>query len=194
MKLKVIQNSIGHYNWANQREKSLAFSMAIYDGDKIYEENGIKAKISYSGSEEEESDFSTPFIDIEYVFGKCFEHANKIISSTDYEAQTMLFARMYQKHYEELNENLLKEKRERIEKKIAELTAELEKGSVIYDLADTVNACVNKEISKYEKYIKGDKEELAQLIPDTEKHIKLSERINKWQRYIDNYKSQLITE
>lgn len=191
MELRVTQNSIGRYNLCST-EKSLAFSMAIFDEGKIYEENGVKARIEFRGSEDEAGDFDNPFDNLDYVFEKCFEHANHIISSTDYKAQTMLFARTYQKHYDELNENLIKENRERIEKKIASLKKELEKKFAIYDLTETVNGCLNKEIQGYEKYLKNDMKELEQTVPGTGKYTKTKEWIDKWQKYIDYYKNQLL--
>lgn len=193
MNLRVIQNEVGKFNWLNQSEKSLSFSMGLYEEGKLIEENGIKARIYYSGEPDDKSFFDDPFDNLEDVFQKCFDYSDRVISSTDYRAECLLFSKLYCSNYEQIDAQLVADKKERIEKKIAELQKELTYNTAIPDLSDISNYVINKKVQTLEKWLAIDQKEQDQVKEGTEKYSDLQKKIDRRKKEIGTLKSHLIT-
>jgi methyl-accepting chemotaxis protein len=191
MELKVTQNYKGRFNLLSNKEE-LSFYMGIYDeNNKCVEVDGIKCILHFSGDEEP---FNNPFENIEYVYEKCWEYANSIISSTDYKAQCKTFAKVYQENFKLLDSQLLTKHKESIQKTIEKLQKELNKTSILSDLSYIYNSLINDNIRKlknsieqYEKWIQSYKEESKEFADYTEKIAKTKEKI-------EQYKTEFIKE
>jgi hypothetical protein len=191
IELRVTQNSVGNFNWANQNEKSFVFQMGIFKDGQLIEENGIKALIRFSGDPDEAYTFEDPFDNLTEVFELCCKESGKWISSTDYLSQCLLFAKVYSENYEELNATLLQKHKERTEKKIAELQKSLAKSEIIpEDIWYMANSYIETEVSKYEKWILSNQKDLEQLKEDSPKHKELMERIEGYKSKIESLRSK----
>lgn len=192
MELKVTQCSVGRYNLIGN-EKSLSFYMGIYDGGKLVEVNGIKALLHYSGEENEEDDFKDAIDNLQYVYEKCLMYADRVISSTDYEAQCLTFIKVYTENFDLINETQKAKERKDIESKIQKLQKQLEN---IYDLPEdlyeTTNSVIRLQINKYKKWQEPYIKELPQIIEGTEKHALVTKKINYYQQKIDKLTEKLI--
>ena len=196
MKLKLMQHSVGNFNLLSS-EKSLEFSMGIYEDGKIVTEDGISAKISYSGEADEYDEFKDPFNNMEFIIDKCVSYCMGVISSVPYEKQAFLFCKVYQDNLEEINKNLSDERRIEINKNIERLNNELsllDRGyPIIPDLYYEINRAVNRNIDKYTKFLESSISELEQIKEGTDKYNETQKRIDGYQNKIDYYKSKLTT-
>lgn len=179
MELRLIQREVGRFNLLGS-EKSLSFSMGLYEDNKIIKEGNRTAKIYYFGEPEEEDYFADPFNDLETIFEKCYEYSNKVISSTDYAGDCLLFAKLYSANYESINAQLLEKHKERTTNKIAKLERELKWDEIVPEITHTVNGCIEKEIKKYRKWIESSEKELSELKEESEKYQKTSLKIQAY--------------
>lgn len=151
-KIVINQCSVGRYNLLSN-EKYLSFYMSIMTEDKkVYEENGTKAQLYYSGGEDELYDFENALDNLGWVFEKCFKYASRVISSIDYESQCLLFAKVYQENFEELNRNMKEERNKKIEEKIKKLEEELEK-EPLSDISFYVESALEKRIKNVKDHL-----------------------------------------
>lgn len=189
MELRVIQNWKGKY-WLGSNEEQLAFSMGIYGEDnKLIEVDGIKAKLDYMGDREP---FDSPLDDMPNVFQECFDYAKSVISSTPYEKQTLLFAKIYQENYEELYEKMAQKKKTEIEQEIERLQQKLKYLNGIEDISWEVNDRVQKQINLYTKWRDLAQKELEQVKEGTEKHKEISEKIERYNKEIERYNNSKV--
>lgn len=192
MELKVTQCNVGKYNLLGN-EKSLSFYMGIYDNNKLIEVDGIKALLHYSGEPDELSDFEDAINNLESIYEKCLKYADKVISSVDYEAQCLLFIKVYTDNFELINETQKTKERIAIEKGIQKLQKELEN---IYDLPadlyETTNSFIRQKINQYKKWQERHIKELPQIIEGTEKHALVTKKINDYQQKIDELTNKII--
>lgn len=189
MELKVIQNCTGKY-YLGSNEEQLAFSMGIYGEDnKLIEVDGIKAKLEYMGDREP---FDSPLDDMPNVFQECFDYAKRVISSTPYEKQALLFAKIYQENYEELYEKMAQKKKTNIEQEIERLQQRLKYLNGIDDISWEVNDRVQKQINLYTKWRDSAQKELEQVKEGTEKHKEISEKVERYNKEIERYNNSKV--
>lgn len=189
MELKVIQNWKGKYNLLSN-EETLSFVLGIYDDEnKVIQVDGVKAILSYSGDREP---FDSPLDDMPNVFQECFDYAKSVISSTPYEKQTLLFAKIYQENYEELYEKMAQKKKTEVEQEIERLQQKLKYLNGIEDISWEVNDRVQKQINLYTKWRDLAQKELEQVKEGTEKHKEISEKIERYNKEIERYNNSKV--
>lgn len=194
MEIRLMQREVGRFNLLGN-ERTLSFSMGIYDDGKIAEIDGVKAILYYSGEPEDISQFEEVFDDLNEIFEKCYLYGSKVWSSTDYRAQCLAFSTLYNKHYLELDKKLVDKRKADIQRKIDELTKQLQYNTAIPDtLYYTNNQCLNKDILLYQKWVNESMAELDQVKEGTEKAASLADKITKYQARLDYFKSNLLTE
>lgn len=189
MEIRVIQNYRGKFNLFSN-EESLSFIMAIYgDDNKIIEVDGIKAKLELNKDIEP---FDSPLEDIPNVFNECFDYAKSVISSTNYEAQCLLFAKIYQENFEQLCENRIAAQKIEIQKEIERLQNRLKNLHGFDDISWEVNNKINKQVQMYEKWLENKEKEIAQIKEGTDKHKEVSEAIDKYKSKIEHYNNSKV--
>jgi len=193
MELRVIQCQVGQFNLLGN-EKSLSFSIGLFEKNVLIKDGENKARLYYSGDPEEYDDFKDAIDDLENVFEKCYAYANRVFSSTDYVAECILFAKLYNQHYEAIDAWLLAKRKKETEDKIARLQKQLEQDSILPDLSWVVNNAIEKEVTKYSRWLGQDKDELDQLRENSEKYNKLQKRIDDRIKHIDWLKESKIVE
>lgn len=196
MKLQVTQCQVGQFNWLGN-EKSLSFYMQIQDdNDKVIEENGIKARLYYSGDPDEYDIFKEAYNyeNLGEIFEKCFKYCNRIISSYDHKSECLLFIKTYQENLGKLNEYHLQKYKEKCNKEIERLKKELDKNYIIEDLSWYANNEINREIKKYNQWIESYEKENIQLKEDYEKYLKNLQKIEKYKQQIDKLEKSKVLE
>lgn len=185
MQLKVLRNSSGRYNILSLLDETFEFSMGIVDEKgKIIEIDGVKAIISYSGDPIEQDNFKSPIENLQYVFTKCFQYANKVWSTRDYKKECLLFAKIYKENFIGMDEAMTIKHIEATKKKIKELEKELEIETILPDLTETVNSVIDSEIQTIKKFIALKENELSQLKEDS----KMYKEVKK---YIEHYNDEI---
>lgn len=191
MKLRVFQNHVGRYNILNPSEKSFEFSMGIVNNEnKIVEIEGIKARLSYSNSNIEDSDidyFKDPIENLDTIFNLCFKYSFKVLSTVNYKAETFTFIKVYNTHFREMDQDLLENHKVKTQQKIDQLQKELQKDSILYDINYDVDWLVKEQIKEEEKSLLYYKNKLSELKEDSESYLKYKENINKLEEKIDKY-------
>lgn len=196
MKLKVIQCNVGQYNLLSN-EKKLSFSMAILDDDnKVIEDNSIKAIIYYYGDPDEYDDFRSAysFDNLGEIFEKCYKYSDNVWGSTDYKSQCLLFAKLYQENYKEINDYHLKEFKEKTEKQIKQLQEDLKKNWLIDEISWYVNNNIEKDIKKYKDWINIHEKKLNDFKEETEGYIKELNQINLYKTKIEKLEKSLVKD
>jgi len=192
MKLKVLQNYRGKFNLMSN-EETHCFSMAIVDedGKVITDENGIKARIDYN-NEESLYEFDEPFEYIEQLFDVCFKDSKRWIGSTPYIKQHVLFKKVFEENFEEINKNTLSDVKAVKIKEIESLKSKLKSLKYFVEKEDEIlyNSVLNSsEIDKhnalYRKWISENEQEMKDLVEGSETWKKKVEKI-------EGYKKQLI--
>lgn len=193
MELRVIQCQVGQFNLLGN-EKSLTFQMGLFEDGKIVEVDGIKAKLYYSGEPDDEYYFRDAKDNLRDIFERCYKYADKVISSTDYGAQCVLFAKLYSQNYESLSAATVAKRKVEIQKEIDKLQKELQQDTIIPEIWDMANWCIVGEIKKYKKWQESSEKELEQLKEGSEMHIKELQRIEGYRQKISTLESNLIPE
>lgn len=191
MELRVIQCQVGRFNLLGT-EKSLSFSIGLFENNQLIKEGDIKARLYYSGEPDEIEDFEDAFDHLPQIFDKCYKYAQRIISSTDYEAEALLFAKLYSLHLTELDSYHLSKHKERVSKKITELQKELGWDTILWDISNEVNATIDNEICKYRKWLGSSEKEMVQYKEDTEGFLKCKKRISEYSNKIAKLESDKI--
>lgn len=188
--IKVTQCDIGQYNLLSN-EKSLSFYMSIFnkEDNTVYEENDIKAQLHYSGEPYEVDIFRDAINNIEEVFTMCFKYAKNVMSSIDYKAQCLLFYKVYQANFENIESNMRNERDKRIKKQIERLQKELTY-DILYDLQYCYNNIIDNEISLLKKYIESINKQNMELKEDSHTFAKNIERIRNYQAKIEDYENK----
>lgn len=177
--LRVNQCSIGKFNLLGN-EETLQFSMSIIEDGKQYEENGIRAVLNYSGDVDNYYILNNALNNLEDVFELCYKDGCRWMGGTDYEAQTILFAKVYKENYEEINKNLLAAHKIETEKKIEELKKQLLRSEIVPNLDYQVSRVFDAKIKENQKMIDHYNNKLADLKED-------SESFQKEAKYRDKY-------
>jgi hypothetical protein len=192
--VKIIHNRIGKFNLIGN-EENLLFKMAIIDeNDKIMTKNDVKAVLTYRGEPEEQDEFEDALDNIADVWEKCWEYAKDVISTTDYKAQCLTFAQVYQENLTELSENRIKIQTEEINKEIERLKNRL---SLLYgfeDIAWEVNDVLQQEIDRYTKWRDEASEQMEQCKKGTDLYEKHQAEKDKWQKRIDVLEQSKVQE
>lgn len=144
--------------------------------------DGIKAILHYSGEPEEIDLFQDAYNGLEDVFKKCFKYADKVWSSTNYKAQCLLFLKLFQENYEQIDSCLVQKHKENTQKKIDKLTKELSWGTIVPDLSYAANSCIQNKIEAINKFIIYNEKELSQLKEDSNKYREVKAKIDKYKK------------
>lgn len=179
MELRVIQCQVGQFNLLGN-EKSLSFSIGLFENNQLIKEGELKARLYYSGEPNEIDDFDDAINNLPRIFEKCYQYAGRVISSTDYESEAILFAKLYLQNLSALDAHHLAKHKERTAKKIAELQKEMEWSEILYDISYEVNAVIEKEIAKYRKWRDSSESEMSQFKEETEGYAKCKKRIGEY--------------
>jgi hypothetical protein len=191
MELRVIQNHKGKF-YLGSSEETLSFVLAIYDEEnKIIEVDGIKARLSYMGDREP---FDSPLDDMPNVFNECFDYAKGVISSTPYEKECLLFAKIYQENFEGLDTKMKSKKQVEIETEIERLQKRLKYLNGIDDISWDVNNKLNKKIEIYTKWRDSAEKELEQIKENTDKHKEILEKVERYNKEIEFYNNSKVQE
>jgi hypothetical protein len=195
MELRVFNNQIGYFNLLRPSEKTFEFSMALVDEGtrKPVEVDGIKAMITFSGEEDDACLFEDPIGELPSVFRKCFVYADKVWGSTDYKAQCLLFAKLYQENLDAMDEVAVAKHKEKTQKKIDQLQKELGWNTILYDMTEEINSAIEDKIKSIEKSIAYKEKEVSELKEGCESYLKATELIGKYKSQIDNLKTFMIT-
>lgn len=191
--LKVTQCQVGQFNLLSN-ENSLSFYMGIIKDGKIIEEDGVRAQLCFSGDPDEYDTFEDAFGNLDYVFEKCWKYANNIISSANYKKQCLLFAKVYRENYEEINNSLLKEHKEKTERKIKELQHELEWNMIVPEEIYSFNSIIKKEIKKHQDWIESNNKKMLDLKEESESYRKLQKQNESYLKDIEEYSKLLDNE
>lgn len=193
MQIRVLNNQIGCFNIMNPSKKSFEFSMAILDDtNKTIEVDGVKAVIKFSGEPDDKYYFESPLENLGEVFGKCFEYGDRVWSSTDYKAQCLLFAKLYQENLEVMDAEAVKKHKEKTQKKIDELQKELNWNTILPDLTDDINSVIDDKIAKIKKSVAFKEKELLELKENSESYAKVKRYLDICNGEIERYKQCYI--
>lgn len=193
-KIKVSQCSVGRYNLLSS-EESLSFYMSIYtEENKVYEENGIKAQLYYSGEPDELYIFEDAFDNLEEIFRKCFEYSNKIFSTTNYKEQCLLFSKIYHEYFETLETNTRIERDKKLLYEIEKLQKLLLKTNALVDISYQVNNCLNEKIISNARMIDYYIKNNSELKEGTETYNKNLEQISKYEKNNEHLKKYIRHE
>lgn len=191
MKIKVIQNYRGKFNLFGS-EESLSLVIGLFDEEnKLIEVDGVKAKLYLNKDIEP---YDSPLDEMYTVFNDCFDYAKSVISSTDYEAQCILFAKLYQENYEEICENRIAEQKVEITKEIERLETKLKNLYGVDDISWELNYNLEKQISLYRRWAESAQKELDQVKEGTDKYKELSDKVEKYNKKIEYYNSNKISD
>lgn len=193
--IELLQSQIGRFDLCSN-EESFSFSLGIKDDGKIFEVNEVKAILQYSGDPygKENFDYAWDNGDIGWIFRECFNYASRIISTRDYRAQCLLFAKTYSHGFCEISENFERIEKEKIKKKIESLSKKLESDLSLYCYEDDIKECLSKEINKYSKWIASTKDELNQVKEGTDKFKEISDKIVRYESKINKLSILDMTE
>lgn len=183
---------MGRFNLASS-EKSFSFYMSICDDNGILSVNGAKAQIHFSGDESEAWNESAVYENLSDIYDKCFCYANTIWSTTDYKAQCLAFAKLYSENLEELDDQIVAQRKITIQKEIEKLQKQLSENTVLPNISDTHNWLVCQEINKLKKWLATDIEKLADTIEGSDTHKGLAQKIESRQAKIAALESSMIS-
>lgn len=191
--IRVIQNSVERYNWLGN-EETLRFSIGLYEDGKVVEENGVRAILYYSGEVDEKYDFDNYIedMDIGDIFNKCYQYANSVWSSTDYKAQCLLFAKIYQECHREILKNWIEQKDEKAKEEIERLRKDIGNYPRYFDkeyFTDAFANTIGEEIAKYERLANLQKQKLNEYKEGTKSFEKANKKIQEYQEKIENLKN-----
>lgn len=194
MELKIIQNSVGRYNFLGH-EETLAFSMAIVGDDgKVISNETNRASVDYSGDPDEKDEFDDNLEDIGFLFGKCLGYSKRVFGSKDREGDCYFFARILSDNFEEISTAFETKKRAVLEKKLERIQQELAGDLSLPDTREDIASEITKEVKQYEGWILSSEKELAQLLPDSEKAQKERDRIAGYKAKIEQLSTVLSTQ
>lgn len=186
MKIRVTRCSVGKYNLLSN-EESLSFYMNIHDDEnKVIEQDGIKAQLHYSGDPDDLYRFEDAMDNIEEVFRYCLDYSKRVWSSTDYEAQCLLFYKLYQENFELLEKNTKEARDARIKKQIEELQRQLTH-DCLSDLSWEFKRWKNNQIEQINKSIERLANGNLELKDDSETYKKNLTSIEKYKNKIEYY-------
>lgn len=187
MKLKLIQNSRGNYNWLNRDDETTSYKLAIVDDNgEIVKHKGNDCILYYGGEECYPEDFDH-VNNLDSVFEQCWDYAGRVFGTTDYRGQCIAFANVLWENYKEINHALQEERKVKITAKIEALQKELNKNVSIDDLYHQAQHEYHKVIMKYMGWLSKEKEKLEQLRPESELFSEAKAKCDKYQRVIDKY-------
>lgn len=188
--IKIRQNYRGKYNLCSN-EETLSFIMDICEDNQTIELDGVKARLQLNSDLEP---FDSPEDNICNIFDECWEYANSVWSSTNYKAQCLTFAKVFQENYKEFCENRIHFQKEWISKEIERLHNKVKSLYGFDDISYEVGKACNSKINLYQKWIDANNKELESIKEGSEKYLELTKKIQDYQKEIDYYKNSKIEE
>lgn len=188
--IKVIQNWRGRYNLLSN-EETLSFSMGIFEDNKLIEIDEVKARLYLN---EDIEPFDDPLDNIGEIYQKCYEYADRVFGSTDYKAQCLLFAKLFQENFEELCNNRIEKQRIEIADQLKRLQNKFNNLYGFDDISYEVNNSIQQEINKYKRWIQRNEEDLEHLKQDSDRYKEIVEKNAKYQSHINKLENSKIKE
>lgn len=161
--------------------------MSIYKDNKIVEENGIKATLHYYGDPDEYEEFRE-LIDnweIGELFKKCYVNADTFYSTTNYKEQCIVFAKVYQDNWEELDRQVLENRNKKLKKQLEEIQRRLEDTYVLPDISYDVESPIKEEIKTRQQFVDSYNKQLKDYKEGSTSYDKCVENIERHQKQID---------
>lgn len=194
MNIRVTQCEVGKFNLCSS-ESSFSFYMSIYDGNSVVVRDGVKAQLHYSGEPDDIGYFDNPIENLPDVLERCIKYAGRVWSSTDYFAQCIVFARVYQEHFEEITAAYVEKRDRALSMEIERMQKEMaDKSPLSPYVYETANECLQDEIGKQQKWMDQSKAELEQIKEGTEKYAEASKKIENYQKKIEKLTAQIIPQ
>lgn len=193
MYIRILNSNVGRYNLLSN-EQTFNFSIAIVHNTarEIVEVDGIKAILHFEGDAETQGEFANPLDILPDVFEKCFNYSTRIWSSVPYTEQCLAFAQVYKENFELIEENMLREKNERITKDIERLTRELSKRSLLDEPVDVFNWPLAKYLQTVEKSIKRCQDDMAQYKEESKGYADSLKTLEKAQIKLEKINNAII--
>lgn len=188
MKIKYFED-YGSFNYADTSEKTTKHYVWLEDNEnKPIVIDGIKAQLQWDTEDEDDRGYFSLKDGIEYLVEQSIKHSSKWISSTDYEAQTILFIKLWNENKEKITENYVTDKVERLEKEILALQNEI-KYPHDFDPDDvSIETVFSQKIKQLQTWIKSSELELEQYKEGTELYEKKKKQIEDYQSRLNKYR------
>lgn len=174
------QCSTGRYNMLSN-EESLSVYVVLKDEEgNVAEVDGVKAVLYYSGEASEEDEFRSAFPEnLDFIFSKAFSYGSRVISSTDYRKQCLVFMKLYTENFETIAKQYEAEKKESIEREIASLERELE-SIHLPNCSAEFQEPLDEEATRYERWASEEEKAAADIKEGTELWNKAQEKITRY--------------
>ena len=188
--LKVIQSDTGRFNLLSD-ESQFVFSVGIFENGELVEKDDVKAILYYSGESQDSDDFQEPFENMDSIFTRCFDYGNRVISSTDYKEQCLLFFKEYKENFKEINEEYKREKREKLRKEKERIEFILAEDRSLYNVSDDMEERIFKDVEKYERWMKETENDMNDLKPESGSYKEKEERRDGYKKRAEHLRSFL---
>lgn len=186
------QCDTGRYNFCSDEESLSVYVVLRGEDKKTIEVDGVRAVLYYSGDADEKDEIKDSFPNgIDYIFKKAFGYASRVISTTDYMAQCILFAKLYRENFADIKERYEEKEKERIVGQIERLKRNLESVE-LYNCAEDMTEQLEKEAAMYDKWASDEEKTAADLKENTESWKKSQEKIEKYRNKAEKLRSQLV--
>ena len=178
--LKMTRCDTGRYNMLSN-EESLSVYVVLNDEEgKVAEVDGVKAVLYYSGEASEEDEFRSAFPEnLDFIFGKAFSYGSRVISSTNYREQCLVFMKLYTENFDAIAKQYEAEKKESIEREIESLKRALE-SIYLPNCSVEFQEPIEKEAEKYDRWASEEEKTAADLKEGTESWNKAQEKITRY--------------
>lgn len=175
----------GRFNWADPTQETTQWYISLKHNDgSIVVLNGIKCQLRWSEDGDQRGMYSLASDTLEYMAQKSWEHAN-LYYSADYRDCTLAFVKVFNDNRKEILETYDADRKERIQKQIAELEKSLDQNN-LDDSAIAVADIVEEDIDRYKQLITSGAAELTQLKEGTPLYEDKMKRIEAYKTSLNN--------
>lgn len=195
--IKINQNALGNYYFGDH-ERQHSFSMSIYEDNAIVVVDGKKATASFIVPESDHVDYileadkyQNLSDNFEEILDLCAKKVYGVISTHDYKGELFAFLKMYKVHFNEIDDSLVSERKEYLNKKLAEIQNLLGENSIIPQPDDVINYIrpIKKRIETIDSLIKSYSKNMEDLKEESDSFKKIDSQINvlEEERNLINY-------
>lgn len=164
--IRINQNQLGSF-YLGDPERQHSFSMSIVEDGNTIVVDGKKAVAQFIIPEADHNEsilhsdkFTNLSDNFEEILHLCSERSLKVISSHDYKGEFFAFLKAYKEHFEEIEKNILEERKKDLQKKLKEIQSLLSMEELIPDPENVLNyirpikdriKSINHLVSSYSK-------------------------------------------
>lgn len=164
--IRINQNQLGSFYFGDQ-ERQHSFSMSIVEDGNTIVIDGKKAIAQFIIPEEDHNEsilhsdkFTNLSDNFEDILDLCAKKSLNVISSHDYKGEFFAFLKAYKENFEEIEKNVLEERKKDLQKKLEEIQSFLSMEELIPDPENVLNyirpikdriKSINHLISSYSK-------------------------------------------